>query len=331
MTELLTKYINNTCTPEEQKEVIEQLTSKTLSVGLLHFLKQHWRRLKGDEITDPADFDAVLHRIHHTINLKEAQDTKTHTFVRRLRLFAATAAAAVLIFMASVGVWYSGHMGLFQKEVFYTVSSVRGQSSSVTLSDGSKVWLNGESSVVYSSRYGTDSRNLELKGEGFFDVAKNTKLPFVVEVGDIQITALGTKFNVDAYETGEAVKVTLEEGSVRVNKADRSAMLKPGMQASVDDQSMDVKKVDTELYTSWYQGRIVFKDERLGTITDQLEKMYDVKFIYRSDTLRSYRYRGTISLDNSILKALEMLRVSTGIRYRVEGEKVILENRLLGQ
>ncbi len=330
MQELLTKYINNTCTPEEQKEVIEQLQSKASSIELGRFLKLHWRRLEGIESTHPADFDAVLHRIHHTINLKEAEERTAQSLGRRLRIIGATAAAAVLIFMASVGVWYSGYKGLFQKEVFYTVSSVRGQSSSVTLSDGSKVWLNGVSSVVYSSRYGTDNRDLELKGEGFFEVTKNTRLPFVVGVDDIRITALGTRFNVDAYEAGKTVKVTLEEGSVQVNNADCSEVLKPGMQALVDDQLIDIKDVDTELYTSWHEGRIVFKNERLGTITDQLEKMYDVKFIYQADTLRSYRYRGTISLDHSILKALEMLKVSTGIRYKVDGEKVVLENRSVG-
>jgi ferric-dicitrate binding protein FerR (iron transport regulator) len=120
--------------------------------------------------------------------------------------------------------------------------------------------------------------------------------------------------------------VTLEEGSVRINSSDGEMNMKPGMQALIFDGKITSRMVDTELYTSWHRGHIVFKNERLETITKQLEKMYDVNFHYKVDTLRSFRYRGTIRLDNSILKALDMLQISTGIKYEVDGNRVVLSD-----
>jgi ferric-dicitrate binding protein FerR (iron transport regulator) len=270
-------------------------------------------------------FEPLLDKIHHSINILEARvQREKHSFSNRFFFFAKVAAAVFIIFLASAGVWYSGYKGLFQKEAFYTVTSVRGQSSCVNLADGSRLWLNGESSIVYSSRYGLDNRTLKLEGEGFFEVAKNKKLPFVVETDGVEVTALGTCFNVDAYNRDGSVLVTLETGKVRISEEGKTVALNAGSQALVKDGKIRVKDVDTELYTSWRNGKIVFKNEMLTTITSQLEKMYEVQFVYKTDTLRNFRYRGTISLDNSIFKALEMLRVSTGIGYEVKDNKVVL-------
>ncbi|MFO8000171.1 MAG: DUF4974 domain-containing protein [Marinilabilia sp.] len=329
MRELFKKYTEGKCTAEEKNLVQEKLSDLAPTGELLCFLKKYWYEINEDDAKESGhvDFDSILNKIHHSVNfLEEEERKKQDTFIRRFYTWSRLAAAVLIIFFASAGVWYAGQTGLFQKEVFYTVSSDRGQSSNVTLPDGSQAWINGESSLRYSSKYGPDNRTIHLDGEGFFRVAEDKRSSFMVKVRDAEITATGTAFNVDAHDDDRPVKVTLEEGLVRINSSNEEIDLKPGMQALVSGEKITSRMVDTELYTSWHRGHIVFKNERLETITKQLEKMYDVNFHYKCDTLKSFRYRGTIRLDNSILKALDMLRLSTGIKYNVDGNRVELDN-----
>lgn len=332
MKDLLRKYIKGECPPEEKEQLLQDLRAKVPSVDLLHSLKKYWYELEDasrcNTKDDDVDFEPVLNRIHHSVNLLEEEEHQhRHTFIYRFLSRVRVGAAILVVMLASAGVWYAGSSGMFQKEQFFTVASVRGQSSSIALPDGSKAWLNGESSLIYSSRYGADNRTIELDGEGFFRVAKNSGSPFIVKVRDVEITAIGTSFNVDAYEEDYPIKVTLETGRIDIKRKghEQDVELKPGMQARIDGENIDVSVVDTELYTSWHKGQIVFKNEKLKTITDQLEKLYDVEFIYKSDSLQNFRYRGTIRLDHSILKALDMLQISTGIEYDVAGNQVTLD------
>ncbi len=326
MNELFTKYIQGRCNPAEKAEILDKLGSSAPSGDLLYSLKKHWHETHGIEVDETVDFDSVLNKIHHSVNLLEEEEKKSHyTLLHRFYSWSRIAAAVVVILMASVGVWYSGHTGMFQKEVFYTVSSVRGQSSNVELPDGSQVWLNGESSIVYSSRYGFRNRNIDLDGEGFFEVAKKSGSPFVVKAGKVEVTALGTRFNVDAYSDNKPLKVTLEEGRVKVSHCDEDIEMEPGMQVIIAGDGMKLKKVDTQLFTSWHSGKLIFKDELLHSITHQLGKIYDVEFSFETDDLKNFRYRGSVSLDNSILKALEMLRFSTGIKYEIKGNEILLK------
>lgn len=328
MDKLLKKFIEGTCSQDEFDQVVEMLRSGNIPSEALRWMKQHWYATEKNvgDFNGAIDFESVLHKIHHGINLLESkQDRRRFLKVRRIYVWMQVAAAIAIIAISSFGIWYAGNKGLFKEESIYTVSSVRGQSSKVTMPDGSEIWLNGESSLVYGASFGITNRKLSLKGEGFFSVRKNSKVPFVVEVGSTKVTALGTGFNIDAYRGDDHVVVTLETGKILVENNDKKTEITPGQQVVIKNSGFEVFQVDSELYTSWRRGQVVFKDETLFAITTQLEKMYDIKFIYKTDTLKSFRYRGTIRLDNSVLKALEMLKLSTDIKYKVEGNQVVLE------
>lgn len=328
MNELLKKFVDGNCSQEEFNQVVELLRSGNIPPNGLRWMKHQWYATEKsvDNVDDSIDFNAVLYKIHHDVNIIESkQDRGRFLKVKKIYLWFQAAVAIAIIAFSSFGIWYAGKNGIFQKDSFYTVSSVRGQSSKITMPDGSEIWLNGESSILYNSSFGVGNRMLSLKGEGFFSVQKNTQLPFVVQVGSTKVTALGTCFNVDAYRGEDHVLVTLETGKILVENNNRKAEVTPGQQVLIANNGFKVYSVDTELFTSWRKGQIVFKDETLLAITTQLEKMYDVQFVYKLDTLKTFRYRGTIRLDNSVLKALEMLKLSTGIKYKVEENKVILD------
>ncbi|SFE83493.1 FecR family protein [Thermophagus xiamenensis] len=326
MSNLYKKYIEGKCNYEERQQVLKKLGAKVPPVELLSFLKRYWYQLEDYKLEPSVDFEGILNRIHHTINLKESEDNKvSDSLLNRFFSLTRIAATVIVILMSSIGVWYAGKTGIFQKEVYYTVSSLRGQSSEVTLPDGSRVWLHGSSTIVYSSKYGIENRDLRLTGEGFFVVAKSKNLPFIVNVGDVKVKALGTSFNIDAYEDDRPIMVTLSTGRIIINRNEEEMELTPGMQAIIEKDKMVSQYVDTELYTSWHSGELVFKDERLINITYQLEKIYEVEFVFETPDLMNFRYRGSISLRNSILKTLEKLKFSTGIQYVISGNRIILK------
>lgn len=322
MKELFEKFIEGHCTLEEEALVQEKLREPIPSAELLRFLKNHWHAIEST----PSIDQTVLNRIHHSINLMEEKE-HTHN-QKRLNIFPAwsrIAAAVLVLFLVSAGGWYAINAGMFEKEAFYTVSSFGGRSSSLELPDGSQVWLNGESSVVYSSRYGTRNRLIRLEGEAFFKVETNKNAPFIVQANDIEVTALGTSFNVDVYTKEMPARVTLEEGSIQISHAGESMLLNPGEQAIISKNGIELSEVDAQLFTSWHTGNLIFKNEALSVIAERLGRIYSVDFTFETDDLRDFRYRGSVSFDNSILKALEMLQLSTGIRYEIHGNEILLK------
>lgn len=322
--DFLKRYVNDQYTTNDLVKVNETLGAEKVSEPAQTQMKHHWWDLKTEgNVSDGVDFDTILHKIHHSINLN---DSRTRTagigweFVGKI-----AAMLALPLMVASVWGTLVYQRSAANKQHF-AVTAPQGQQSQLTLSDGTQVWLNSESRLVYSGGYGKTNRDLKLVGEGYFKVAKNKDLPFQVHANDITVTALGTSFNVDACRKNGKVKVTLVEGTVKVTSHVIDELLKPGQQLVTEGNSVSkMQKVDTELYTSWHQGILIFKDELLEDILHQLEKRYDVTFVFKNKELKSFRYRGRLRLDYSILKTLEILRISTGMKYQIDGRVIVLD------
>ncbi|HJU45510.1 MAG TPA: FecR domain-containing protein [Chitinophagaceae bacterium] len=179
--------------------------------------------------------------------------------------------------------------GLSQGSVSWnTLSTPRGGTYQITLPDGSKVWLNAESSITYPVAFTGNERRVELvDGEAYFEVAKDSKRPFIVSVDDnMEVEVLGTHFNVNAYEDEEVIKTTLVEGKVKVNKSNKSnesLLLIPGQQAKVNIENETItviNDVDTEEAIAWKEGLFYFEDDDIKTVMRQLARWYDVEVEY---------------------------------------------------
>lgn len=217
-----------------------------------------------------------------------------------------------------------------QTSAFNTISTPRGGQYRLELSDGTRVWLNATSSLQFPAVFEGGSREVELSGEAYFEVAKASftsgrdvgkRIPFIVRTAGLKVDVLGTHFNLNSYGDEPGEKVTLLEGSVRVSNGRIEKMLVPGQQATVS-AAIAVKNVNVEEETAWKNGLFQFDNHSLKHIMRQLERWYDVQIDY--STLPDTHYSGMIPRKARLSEVLRMLEVTGGIRFRIEGKKIYI-------
>ena len=210
-------------------------------------------------------------------------------------------------------------------EMQYNILTVpRGsQIASITLSDGTKAWLNSASALKYPVVFTGNERKVEITGEVYFEVAHNASMPFRVQKGDVLINVLGTHFNVNAYDDETAVEVTLLEGAVRINSGTVSGLLRPGQQAKVSSGIQIGDDTDLEEVMAWKNGKFQFGEAAdINTIMRQVSRWYDVDVVYKGAV--TGHIGGTISRYENASKVLDMLEMTGAIRFQIEGRKVIV-------
>lgn len=195
----------------------------------------------------------------------------------------------------------------------------------LTLADGTKVWLNANSTLSYPLAFKGLNRTVELSGEAYFEVAKNEKMPFVVTTKSATVQVLGTHFNISAYSDDNVEKTTLIEGLVKVLRNDKELILSPGEQSVVRHGQSDIllKKVDIRQALAWKDGLFVFKDNTLDEVMKQIARWYDMEVEYRGtpkENLIGGLYSKSKGLDE-LLKGLEL----TGVyKFKIEGRRIIV-------
>lgn len=203
------------------------------------------------------------------------------------------------------------------KEIKYNQLIVPyGKKVSLVLSDGSTLWVNAGTHVVYPDKFPSDKREIYVNGEVYADVRKDTKRPFSIKAKDIDIEVLGTKFNLNSYEGRDARQiVVLVEGSVQVKgKNNKKALLKPNQAFFQTEDSQSIKHVDVSDYISWVEGYYSFSKEKLGVILEHLSAYYGVKIICDSEAF-DLRCSGGLDLKDDLKRVLDVLSNSTSATY----------------
>lgn len=206
----------------------------------------------------------------------------------------------------------------------------RGGSYQLCLSDGTKVWLNAESSLTYPSVFEKKGkREVELIGEAYFEVAKDTNRPFIVQSKGQSVTVLGTRFNLSAYP-GAHSQTTLVEGKVCVKNMHRQQelLLLPNQQAVLTKENNLLKKeVDAETYMSWINGIYEFNHVSLSDITSQLSRWYNVEIQFSDKSLRKKHFTGAISRKYELGFALEIIQEVSNVIFNRDGETIIVNSK----
>jgi transmembrane sensor len=211
--------------------------------------------------------------------------------------------------------------GTDERIIYNTLTNPRGSNViDIGLSDGSHVWLNAGSSLTFPVAFNGAERKVSVNGEAYFEIAPDAGKPFLVNKGDMEITVLGTHFDVNAYDS--EIRTTLLEGSVRVNKGIQEAILRPGQQALVDTKISIVNNVNVNQVVAWKNGFFNFENVHLREVMQQLERWYDITVVYEG-TVPDVRFFGELRRDMNLSGIIAALHDS-GVQFRVEGNKLIV-------
>ena len=208
-----------------------------------------------------------------------------------------------------------------QEVIYNKIETPFGGKYQINLPDGSKVWLNSASSLRFPALFSGNSREVELNGEAYFDVAKNPNKPFKVITKDQIVEVLGTQFNINSYSDEETFKTTLIEGSVKIIYKDRVVLLSPGQQFQPNLKSSKVIEADTEEVTAWKNGYFLFKDEDIQSIMRKVSRWYNVEVNY-SGIIPDVGFGGNISRSKDINEVLNVLQLTNAVHFKVEGRRI---------
>lgn len=214
----------------------------------------------------------------------------------------------------------------------FTVATPMGGQFNMTLPDGTKVWLNSNTTLTYESQ--KDQRIVNLQGEAYFEVAslqlpgtwgKANKLPFVVQTKDQRVEVLGTQFNVKSFAEEKTTATTLLEGQVQIAMNTQQMLLYPGEQAVSTGQHLKKQNVNMSTVMAWKQGEFVFNEEKLGEIIAQLERWYNVKFELQDARLADIRFEALVSKHLQLKEILNLLELTGKVRFTVKDQKILVK------
>jgi hypothetical protein len=208
-----------------------------------------------------------------------------------------------------------------------TITTPAGGQYTVILPDGSKVFLNAASSLTYPVAFSGNERKVQLKGEAYFEVVHNALKPFRVVSNGQTVEVLGTHFNIDAYSDESLIKTTLLEGSVRVSKGGRVAMLRPGQQSQVANGAtspqINVANVDAEDAVAWKSGLFIFDGDNIQHIMQMISRWYNVDVSY-SGAIPDDIFGGSVSRFSNVSDVLKALQLTGKVNFKIEGRKIVV-------
>lgn len=220
----------------------------------------------------------------------------------------------------------SGNSAATIADVEYnTLTTPRGGEYQLVLPDGTKVWLDAASSITYPVAFTGNSRRVKLTGQGYFEVAKNKKKPFYVDVNQTEIKVLGTHFNISAYNDDGRNTTTLLEGAVQVTRNNKIAMLKPGQQAVIVNGSDDiaVSEADIEEAMAWKNGYFIFDDDDIRSVMRKVSRWYDVDVDFQRD-FSDQHFGGTFYRSKSINELLDHFQKVGNLHFKISGRRIIV-------
>ena len=312
------KYFN--ASSEKDSVYLENaFLDKENETELKNIALSHWKEASDKHV----NLQHILNRIHFNIN-SQYDETLSHKLIRVYSRVAAILFIPLLI----VGTLFWMFSGINQ--LTYTeLTAPKGSRVQFTLPDGSTGHLNSGSTIRYASNFST-SRNLELRGEGYFHVTKDLHSPFVVETQYANIKVHGTEFDVCAYESDQDIVTTLENGSVEVfsKSTNASTLLVPGEQNRLDKASgtMNTIKVNTAIYTSWKDELLRFNNAPFAEVIQKMERWYGVKISLDKCLLYSESYTMTIKTE-SLRETLQLLQLTIPMEYEIENDQVYIKKR----
>lgn len=321
--DLIVGYLNNELSEDDKKHLEKWITLDESHKKIYYDMTEIWLASKALK-TDKLRSDTAYYRT--LIKIKKAGNKKNQS-VKWIK--AGIAVISGFIIMSAGFYWGTSSKDNQLISSIQTFEAPMGARSKTVLPDGSVVWLNAGSKLSYSSGFSTISREVNLIGQAYFEVYKNPKLPFKVVTDDIDVKVLGTKFDVKAYRDEKEVTVTLSEGSVEfINKAfTESPLVMEPLDQVVYDKDTKLtsrKRAPKSLAGHWIKGAHFFYELTLEQITRQLEKSFDVRFVYKNEEKKYLTFYADFNEDHTLDEILELISITKRIRYERRKDNLIM-------
>jgi len=310
-------------TEEEQKEFLELFHRPENEFELKRLLMEELENTKVEE-TSPSFIKGLFNTLWAKI---EKGKHKPKSTIRTVKIIGGIAAAVLIGLIFGI---YVSSLKTFQKPIYYTSTSPKGSISEIILPDSSIITLNAGSEIKYSYNGEKGIREVFLNGEAWFDVYNNKKKPYIVHTPCYDIKVTGTKFNVKSYGTENKVTTTLEEGEVILTGTSRFKLaenirLVPGEQATLDRDTKElvIKEVNTKLFTSWKDNKLIFVNTEMKDVMVLLERRYGFDIEVRNREILGLHYVGTFE-NKTIIEVLEIIKKQLPIEYKIIDQKIII-------
>lgn len=301
--EVLNRYIAGDATPIEKEEVARWLDAD--KKNMKEFLAQ--RKLYDISIWQQEPADIAKDKIW------------TNKKQWTLRTISIELSKIAAIFIIAFTVTYAFLIDRDSSEAasMQTIFVPPGQRAELTLTDGTKVWLNAKTTFTFPNKFMDGSREVKLDGEGYFDVTKDTEKPFIVKTEQYDIKVLGTEFNVTAYSGSSIFETSLLKGSVQVSSpmVNDIINLEPNTRTYLENGILKKGIIEHNTYFLWKEGLICFYDEPVDKMIEKLELYYDVKIIVQNKELLKNRYSGKFRTKDGVEHVLKVLQLNNKFTY----------------
>ena len=317
--DLLKKFQSGNLSLSDFKELVSTVNDSS-DQELEDVFFEEWNKFDTYPSLSQEKIDSLYCHLH--------KQMKISPFYKITRHWGQIAASILLLFASGLTIlYYIQHQELQTlAEQDVIVRSGDSGTSQVSLPDGTLVRLNANSSLTYQQNFGQNNRKVKLSGEGYFEVKKNTEKKFIVNTGYIDVTVLGTKFNLYAYEDKDIIEMALVEGHVNVSTSQppyQTICVKPNEKVTYNkyDNKLNIEKTTTKIETAWLNKELVFREEKLENVFQCLSRKFRVKFSIDSSVSVDDVYTGAFD-DEKIEDILEVLKIHYGFNYTVKDGKI---------
>jgi transmembrane sensor len=321
--EKVSRFFNEESSEMDSSYVADLFCNNGIEEELKNHLLNQFNELLPEDEADNKNLDHILYRIHYNINTGLSVQ-KAWSFENIIKWSLRIAGIVMLPIVIFIGIQTYKDINL-KKESWVEINAPAWSRIQFSLPDGTSGWLNSNSSLKYAGNFNSD-RQVTLTGEGYFDVFKDKKRPFVVNTNDIIVKALGTRFNIASYENENKAEVVLEEGKLVISdrKFYNTITLIPNdlvvYDRTLNDFSSEV--VLPQKYLSWTEGKLVFRNDPLDVIARKLERWYNVDVELVGVPDQELRLRATF-IDEGLEEVLGLLKRSLMVDFKIENREIM--------
>ncbi len=361
---IIARFLAGSANDEESEFLLQWLKQSRENRKTWFSTKRIWlKSLESDE-NDEFISNSWNRLKIRTLLQKEVKDKGEKSIKASFRKLSIAASILVLIGISSFLGIKLKNLSDYQ-HTFHEITAPMGSRTSIMLSDGTRVWLNAGSKLTYRSDFGLRDRDVSLSGEAYFDVQQHENSVFSVNTRDLNIRVLGTKFNIKSYPDEEITETTIVSGKVEVNVTEKGIAARPVLltqnqkitysraegivqmhrideveEEDIKDEDIMVEKVgelvrkpsiqiaqviNTDKYTSWKDGKLVFRSEELGKLAPKLERFYNIDISFENESIKDMKYSGVLE-NVTVEEVLRAIATASKINYKIDKNRVFFSN-----